>query len=303
MTLTHSIDEYTRVLAKRRPRTLVAYRASLQRFGDFLAKRHIDLPELSVDHLEDWIASMSDAMKPNSVRSHLQNVKAFLRFEAAHKRADASLVMYRPKGLPRVDRGRSEPVSPEQMTAYAKAARAEGGAVGMVLLLLPVTGMRLSEILQLDTAAVDWEECDDLPSGGFFWFDIKLGRTKTPAGVRRVPLHPAFEGAFRRYVATLAEEETIIFPGRKGRHVTARTVQKRMKEIGAAVGVPDAHPHLMRHQFRYYIGNLGLKDKTVNMLMGHADRTMGQLYDGAFMRELFDAVARVDVSWAQEAIA
>jgi integrase/recombinase XerC len=132
------------------------------------------------------------------------------------------------------------------------------------------SGLRLSELVGLDVAAVD------LPD-----------RTVRVLGkgnkTRIVPVGRQAVEALRRWLkerAGLAKPAVqALFVGNRGRPLSVRTVQLRVGAWGRRQGIGvHVHPHMFRHSFATHLlessGNL----RGVQELLGHADIGTTQIY-------------------------
>ena len=132
------------------------------------------------------------------------------------------------------------------------------------------SGLRLSELCALAVADVDLE-------GGL----VKvLGKGRK---VRVVPVGRHARDAVRAWLAARAElagpGESALFVSRRGRRISARTVQarfaRRALERGTGVHV---HPHMLRHSFATHLLESSGDLRAVQELLGHADIGTTQVY-------------------------
>lgn len=139
-----------------------------------------------------------------------------------------------------------------------------------MLELLYSSGLRLSELVSLDLADVD--------------FDERMVRvTGKGAKTRVVPVGSRAISALRAWLPLRerqrVEGETAMFTGRSGRRLSTRAVQQRVKLQARRQGVPgDIHPHTLRHSFASHLLESSGDLRAVQELLGHADISTTQIY-------------------------
>ena len=132
------------------------------------------------------------------------------------------------------------------------------------------SGLRLSELCGLAVSDVDLE-------GGLV---TVLGKGRK---VRVVPVGRHARDAVRAWLAARAAlatpGESALFVSRRGRRISARTVQARFagraRERGIGVHV---HPHMLRHSFATHLLESSGDLRAVQELLGHADIGTTQVY-------------------------
>ena len=132
------------------------------------------------------------------------------------------------------------------------------------------SGLRLSELCGLAVADVDLE-------GGL----VKvLGKGRK---VRVVPVGRHAREAVRAWLAVRADladpGENALFVSRRGRRISARTVQARFakRALERGIGV-HVHPHMLRHSFATHLLESSGDLRAVQELLGHADIGTTQVY-------------------------
>jgi integrase/recombinase XerC len=139
-----------------------------------------------------------------------------------------------------------------------------------MLELMYSSGLRLSELVSLDTRDVDLAERVLRVTG-------KGNKTRLlPIGRKAVQ---ALQVWLRRRAAQLAEGEAAVFTGRNGRRLGARAVQQRVHRFARRRGLPgNVHPHTLRHSFASHLLESSGDLRAVQELLGHADISTTQIY-------------------------
>jgi tyrosine recombinase XerC len=271
------IEVYVRYLTAERnlsPYTLRNYRADLSDFGRYLQVEE-DIGPLKVDRqtFRRYLGRLREtATAPASVRRKVSTIHTFYRFltrEGILER-DPLLGVSSPKRerrLPKV-------LDKEQLTAMIEAADSDGPQ-GLrdraILELMYAAGLRLAEVVALDTAAVDLRE--------------KLVRVHGKGNKERMVVigRPAAE-ALRRYLREGRQKlsragETALFVNRDGGRLSGRSVQKIVRRHALKAGLDQrVFPHLLRHSFATHMLDGGAELRVVQDLLGHASANTTQIY-------------------------
>jgi len=152
-----------------------------------------------------------------------------------------------------------------------------------MLELMYSSGLRLAELVALDTGDVDFAECMVRVTG-------KGAKTRViPVGSKAVR---ALRAWLKVRAHQLADGETAVFTSRKGRRLSARAVQQRVRRWARQQGIPgDVHPHTLRHSFASHLLESSGDLRAVQELLGHADISTTQIYthlDFQHLAQIYD---------------
>jgi integrase/recombinase XerC len=180
-----------------------------------------------------------------------------------------------------------DPLAPEQLCNRA------------MFELLYSSGLRVSELVSLDAAYV---QEDGYASPG--WIDYAGGEvTVTGKGSKKrvVPVGAAALDALRAWLAVrpqllrpeLDSARHALFLSVRGKRMTARMVQVRIKAHALALGIPtDVHPHVLRHSFASHVLQSSGDLRAVQEMLGHASISSTQVYtslDFQRLAQVYDA--------------
>ena len=274
--------------------TIAAYARDLRACLDFLAGhlgRAIDrraMDELRAADLRAWLARrrMSGIGAASNARA-LSALRGFERWAAKRRRwRNGELASLRGPRLPQA--------VPRALTvADAEAAIAASGADAdapawvtardaAVLTLLWGAGLRIDEALALDR--------DVVPLGDALRV-VGKGRKE-----RVVPLLPVVRDAVDAYLRLCPHppaSRAPLFRAIRGGRLRAETVQRRLRQVRAALGLPEhTTPHALRHSFATHLLAAGGDLRAIQELLGHASLSTTQRYaavDAERMLEVYEA--------------
>jgi integrase/recombinase XerD len=272
--------------------SLAAYRRDLSLYGTYLEQAGITSPlEAERDDLAAFVAWVRDQRTPqgrpyasSTVARTLVAVRGFHRFllreGIAHD--DPSVEV----SGPRLQRSLPKALSQEQVGRLLVAPLGEAPVAlrdRAILELLYASGLRISELVDLDVDDVDTTNLVVRCRGkGGKERDAHMGR---PAGA-------AVEGWLVRGRPALAPRGPALFCNRRGGRLTRQGGWKIIKKHAEAVGLGAmVSPHTLRHSFATHLLEGGADVRVVQELLGHATVSTTQVYtlvSQARLRSVYD---------------
>lgn len=139
-----------------------------------------------------------------------------------------------------------------------------------ILELMYSSGLRLAECVSLDLYSIDIRDEIVTVTG-------KGNKTrKAPVGNYALDAVSAWLKV-RPQLAAL--DETALFVSTRGRRLSARSVQQRMRHWALKQGLDtNVHPHMLRHSFATHLLESSGDLRAVQELLGHADISTTQIY-------------------------
>lgn len=274
-------------------KTVEAYERDLRQFLTFLTA-HVggpaklgDLANLKPLDMRAFLAERRrDGAGARTLARGLAGIRSFLRHLEKRGLANAAGVFAmrapkQPKSLPKplsADAALRVIDAQEQMASEPWIAARDAA----VLTLLYGCGLRISEALGLTPA--------DFPK------DAQSLRVTGKGGkTRLVPLLPAALAAVEEYLSLSpfkSVDDEPLFRGARGGPLQPAIVQKQMRLLRGALGLPDsATPHALRHSFATHLLAGGGDLRTIQELLGHASLSTTQVYtgvDSARLLEIYD---------------
>jgi integrase/recombinase XerC len=261
---------YLKVEKNASAHTIKNYAVDLKAFEAFLAGKDVD----TVDHfaLRRYLADMrARAFAKRTVARKLASLRSFFRFlyREGYIKNNPTAALITPKldkKLPvflGVDKVAQLVECPQPDTVGGLRDRA-------ILETLYSTGMRVSELVGLNTGKVD------LISGIAKVFGKGSKERLAPIG------EPAIK-AIRRYLDNRGEwavkDKDAVFLNKAGRRLTDRSVRRIVDKYVAQCSIQEKiSPHSLRHSFATHLLDRGADLRSVQELLGHANLSTTTIY-------------------------
>jgi integrase/recombinase XerD len=266
------LDGFLALLAARRsPRTVEAYRRDLTAFARWLGR---PTGAASIEDLERYFADARAAgASPATVARRAAAIRSYFRHQLllgsrSDNPASELSLPRRTRRLPRT----LSPGEAERLIEAAGGVDARGLRDRALVELLYGSGLRVSEAVGLDRAAVDLEQ--------------RLVRCTGKGGKQRiVPVGRQASEALRRYLARGRphldrRHRAELFLNAQGGPLTRAGAFLILRRLAARAGLePErVHPHLLRHSFATHLLEGGADLRSVQEMLGHADLATTELY-------------------------
>ncbi|HET9868582.1 MAG TPA: site-specific tyrosine recombinase XerD, partial [Nitrospira sp.] len=255
--------------------TIEAYRRDLAKFQRYLSERKIGLRKrLPPDTVRSFMGSLHAVrLSPVSSARCLSAVRGWLRF----LRQEQIIDDYTALDAAPVRRGIRLPktLSAREVTALLESpaqSTLEDQRDRVMLELLYATGLRVSELISVETLHVNLEV-------GYLRVTGKGSKQRiVPMGepARRVLLQylDAIRPRFLRQRAS-----RFLFVSRRGTPLSRQAFWKSLRARAQRAGLTKAvSPHMLRHSFATHLLGGGADLRSVQTMLGHADIATTQIY-------------------------
>jgi len=266
--------DHLRVERALMPATLESYARDLREYLEWLESQGIlQISQVGRLHVLAHLSALhARGLSRASQARHLAAVRGLHRFAAAEGVAPAdpsdgiessrgSRPLPRFLGVEEVDRLLAQP---EPRTPAGARDRA-------MLEILYASGLRVSELVGLPLSAVDTQ--------------LGIVRVRGKGGKERVvPVGERAQDALGAYlrggrgVLLGARQSRDLFVTPRGRRMTRQGFWKLLGRYARAAGLPDVHPHTLRHSFATHLLERGADLRAVQAMLGHADIATTQIY-------------------------
>ena len=251
--------------------TIVAYSTDLSQFIQFLSANFQikdEVSEINFQIVRSWIASLlEEGVSPRSVNRKISTLKTYFRYLIREQVILESpmLKVVAPKSKKRL------PIFIEeyQIESLLNKVEFDDGFVGerdkLIIELFYVTGIRLSELINIKVSDVDYN--NNL---------IKvLGKRNKE---RLIPLSVSIINNIKLFTKK-NDVNNYLFTNLGGTKVYTKLVYRVVKKyIGKISSINKKSPHILRHTFATHMLNNGADINAIKELLGHANLSATQVY-------------------------
>ena len=133
------------------------------------------------------------------------------------------------------------------------------------------SGLRLAELcnINIEDLSIKEQTCRVLGKGN---------KTRiVPIGIKAIQSLNLWLRS-REIKINLKDPTNALFINNKGYRLSHRSVQLRIKKISEKRGLPDLHPHMLRHSFASHVLESSGDLRAVQEMLGHSDIATTQIY-------------------------
>lgn len=255
--------------------TIISYQNDLVSFFDYIQIQYGETPlsQLSHIYIRSWLASLKDeGMTAKSINRKISALKSFFKFQIKTGVLQQTPMtrIITPKNEKRLPHF-IEDKDMKTLFNYVEFPDTwQGKTEKLLLQLFYNTGMRLSEVINLQNSQVN-------P----YHHSLKiLGKGNKE---RIVPISPELLRAIRNYQkekeGMLLTATDFLLVSEKGKPLSPKGVYNRVKfYLSLVTTVEKRSPHVLRHTFATHLTNNGADLNAVKELLGHSSLAATQVY-------------------------
>ena len=274
-----SIESFLLYLAAEKGRSVhyrVSVQQSLRRFAAWCEEQGLSPQTVQPLHLSSYRRHLiACGLAASSCRLAAVHLRRFFRYLLQSGQIEKN-----PAAL--LETGKARRMIPETLQAEAvnqllssiDPSDVPYGARDRAMLeMLYGSGLRVSELVSLRAAQVDWDE-------KFLRITGKGGKT------RFVPLGGVAARALRCYLEHArpkllreGRRADVLFLSNRGAALTRERIRQIIVKRAQAAGLPEhVYPHIMRHSFATHLLENGADLRVIQDMLGHADLSTTQVY-------------------------
>jgi integrase/recombinase XerC len=258
----HHLSEHTRI----------AYQRDLDHLQNYCRQQEIsNWSDLDGRQLRGFVAwRHRQGIGGRSLQRNLSAIRAFYRYlikvsKVKNNPAEGIIAPKSPRKLPKV-------LDADQTVQLVEIDEEDTLAIRdkAMLELIYSSGLRLAELISLNLNDIDFN-------------DRILTVTGKGKKTRSVPVGQHAIKAIKRWLknrtAMVNESEQALFISNRGKRISPRSVQERLRQWAIKQGLPNhVHPHMLRHSFASHLLESSGDLRAVQELLGHADISTTQVY-------------------------
>lgn len=282
--LIDSFLKYLRLERNYSDKTVVAYGIDLRKFEEFFKDldEELDFTTIDADVVRQWVVSLMDEehVKASSVNRKLSSLRSFYRFLLRKKEITVN-PMLRVVG-PKKDKPLPTFLRETDMNRLLDESSFGEGFEAcrdrMILEMFYATGMRLSELIGLNEADVD--------------FSAKLIKVTGKRNKQRlIPFADEMAVDLQEYIKVrneaIPQGSEAFFVLKNGKRMYAGKVYEIVKRnLGRVVSLKKRSPHVLRHTFATAMLNHEAELGAVKELLGHESLATTEIYTHTTFEEL-----------------
>ncbi|MFL2690176.1 MAG: site-specific tyrosine recombinase/integron integrase [Gammaproteobacteria bacterium] len=250
--------------------TANSYLRDLKKFSDFVERLNISkYSEITDDICSAWIGDLfSKKINPRSIQRHISSAKGFFKFLKKNNVVNSS--PFELITAPKIPNNLPEVLSPEdveQLLKFKPTSVIEIRDLAIIELIYS-SGLRVSETININLN--DFEE--DMS------FLRILGKG---AKTRLVPVGKYAKSAINEWLIErnkIINSTDALFLNLRGKRISIRSVQLRLRKMALKQGLAPIHPHMLRHSFATHMLESSGDLRTIQELLGHSSLSTTQIY-------------------------
>jgi integrase/recombinase XerC len=265
--------------------TITSYRRDLDCLTEYCDANAVSRwQDLKSHHVRGFAASSHAAgLSPRSIQRRLSGIRGLMNFlirEGEISRNPATGI-----SAPQVARKLPNTLDVDQMARLLQIQGSDPVTARdrAMLELLYSSGLRLAELVNLNPEDVDLA-------------DAMVRVTGKGNKTRLIPIGRMARNCVAEWSRVRSElaagDENALFVGVRGRRISPRTVQNRVRHWALKAGIPQrVYPHLFRHSFATHLMESSRDLRAVQELLGHADISTTQIYthlDFQHLAQIYD---------------
>lgn len=263
--------------------TITSYETDLLQFGEYLKETDEgnEFTTADADLIRGWVVSLMDKdCKPSSVNRKLSSLRSFYRFliRKGEMTVNPTMKVVGPKGRKPLPSFLREDEMSRLLDEIPFEEGFEGCRDKMILEMFYTTGIRLSELIGLNDADVD--------------FSSKLIKVTGKRNKQRlIPFGKELEENLLIYIKVrdeaLPERTKSLFVRKNGMSMYPVQVYRLVRRsLSKVVTLKKRSPHVLRHTFATAMLNDNARLSAVKELLGHESLATTEIYTHTTFEEL-----------------
>lgn len=276
--------DYMRYERNMSPMTLSSYEIGLRDFESYFSKLddHLSWETIDQDVIRGWMESMMEkGNSASSVNQRLSALRSFYRFALKRgivERDPAHMITGPKKNKPLPQFVKEDDMNRLIDDEHMWNDSYDDALARTIIIMFYETGMRLSELVNLDDADIDFKQS-------------KVKVTGKRNKQRIIPFGKELSDELTKYIMIRDAQVARLSPGffldKKGRRVQRAKVEAMVKEsLSKVTTMSKRSPHVLRHSFATSMLNNGAGLESVKKLLGHQSLSTTEIYTHTTFEQL-----------------
>lgn len=270
--------------------TFDAYKRDIEQLMSYLETQKLEIDQLQEIDIKNFLKHLHDyGIKSRSSARKISSLKQFFNF--LHRRydfADLGIHLHIPKIEKKLPEYLTEQEIEQLFEVASRDITPQGIRDKIMLCMLYVSGMRVSELVELTTASIAFDT-------GLITIRGKGGRE------RLVPLPVKMLQSLAEYIQVTLPiicqgmQTNYLFPvlyGKTLKPMSRQGLWLTLKKIWSQTGIQRSlSPHKLRHSFATHLLKQGAHLRSLQMLLGHENLNTVQIYthlEKSYVRTVYD---------------
>jgi len=251
--------------------TIKSYSSDISQFHDYLSLEFDitnKVEDISFQLIRSWIASLLECgINARSVNRKISTLRTYFRFllREGVLQENPILRLIPPKSKKRLPVFIEEDQIEDLLNNVEFEKGYDGERNKLIIEMFYVTGIRLSELINIKIESIDFENNV-----------VKvLGKRNKE---RLIPLSLNISNGLKYFIKNY-HLENFLFSSLDGKKLYSKLVYRVVKKyIGKISSVNKKSPHILRHTFATHMLNNGADINAIKELLGHANLSATQVY-------------------------
>lgn len=269
--------------------TYQAYCRDLAQFYHHVAAKAVLLDDLTQEMIRDFLAYLKHQnVSARSIARKISVLKNFFRYARDHEHMHITLDLVAPQLEKTLPHYLTEEEVEQLLVTTAQDQSDQGKRNAVIICLLYASGIRISELLELKTAHIDFEQ-------GIVIIQGKGGKG------RIVPIPHSVAQKIQEYMATVhakfiahyGQTEYLfpVFYANKIKSLSRQSCWIILSSLCKQAGIRQVGPHQLRHSLATHLLKNGADLRSLQLLLGHENLTTVQIYthvETSYLRTVYD---------------
>ena len=269
----NSFLEFLKNEKKSSSNTIQSYKRDIVYFEKYVNENDIDYLKVEEKDIKEYMNYLKEeGSKASSISRHLASIRSFYQFLVKQKLIKKDPTAKIPS--PKLEKRKPEVLSSEeveQLLSQPKNVDLKGTRDKAMLEFAYATGMRVTEIIDLDISDVE--------------IDNEAVVCKSNKKTRTIPLGKVCMKNLKEYIEDARpilikdEDEQALFVNINGKRLTRQGFWKIVKYYKEQAHIEkDITPHVLRHSFATHLLQNGADLRAIQTMLGHSDISSTQVY-------------------------